>query len=367
MTANKTGAVLKGRGSVSNTGARFLEHQREVFDDGWGVSPQAGQPVVRTQVRPERARTLITRNASPDVPFDRSVNPYRGCEHGCIYCYARPDHARLGLSPGLDFESRLTAKANAAQVLEAELARPGYRAAVLALGTSTDPYQPVERQWGITRQLLSVLLQCRHPVSITTKSAGILRDLDLLTALARQDLVRVFISVCTLDGELARTLEPRAGAPQARLDAIRRLSAAGIPVGVLVAPVIPALTDDAIERVVAAAAAAGAQDAHYVLLRLPGEVAPLFQEWLQVHAPGRMAHVLKRLREMRGGRLNDAAFGTRMRGQGVHAALIGQRFRKACTRHGLAPRRIQLNTALFRPPGLVVQRSLFDEQDDAGD
>lgn len=352
--------AYKGRASRSNASSRFEQRQREAFDDGWGVAPDADQGAPRTQVRVEQARSIISRNTSPDVPFDQSLNPYRGCEHGCIYCYARPGHAWLGLSPGLDFETRLVAKRNAAQVLRAELARPGYRPRVLALGTSTDPYQPIERRWRLTRALLEVLWDCRHPVSITTKSAGILRDLDLLAPLAAHGLLRVFMSVGTLDADLARRLEPRASTASARLDAVARLSAAGVPVGVLVAPVIPALTDADIERIVAAAAAAGARDAHYVLLRLPGEVAGLFQEWLQAHVPDRAAHVLKLLREMRDGALNDGRFVHRMQGTGVHAALIAQRFHKACARHGLAARSIRLDTTRFRAPGRAHQYALFD-------
>ena len=302
---------------------------------------------------------IIARNDSPDVPFDRSINPYRGCEHGCVYCYARPSHAHLGLSAGLDFETRIFVKADAARLLQEELARPGYACRPISLGANTDPYQPLERRLGVTRSILEVLAEARHPVSIVTKSALVCRDLDLLAAMARDRLASVYVSITTFDRHLARTLEPRASAPHRRLEAVRALASAGVPAGVMVAPIIPALTDPEIETILEAAAAAGASSAGYVLLRLPHEVKELFAAWLEAHVPGRARHVLSLVRQCREGRLNDRAFGSRMRGQGVFAELIAQRFRKAVHRLGLDRRQLPQRTDLFRPPATDGQLDLF--------
>jgi DNA repair photolyase len=307
---------------------------------------------IAATLEPDRARAVISTNDSPDIPFESSINPYRGCEHGCIYCYARPSHAYLGLSAGLDFETRLFYKADAGKVLEAELARPGYVCKPITLGANTDAYQPVERRMQVTRSILEVLTRCRHPVSIITKSALIVRDLDLLTDLARDGLVGVAVSITTLDTETKRTLEPRAASPQARLKTVRELSAAGVPTGVNVAPVIPALTDHEMERILEAAAEAGARWAGYVLLRLPYEVKDLFRDWLAQHYPDRAEHVMSLIREMRGGRENDPRFGSRMRGTGPVAELLRNRFKIACRRLNLeSSTRYTLNAALFRAPG----------------
>ncbi len=340
-----------GRGAPGNPVGRFESTRVEAGDDGWGVLDEP-LPALETVVRREVARSVIARNDSPDVPFEQSINPYRGCEHGCVYCYARPAHAYVNLSPGLDFETQLFYKHDAAARLAEELARPGYRCTPMALGTNTDPYQPVERRLGVTRSLLEVLSGCRHPVSIVTKSTLVLRDLDLLVDLARDNLTRVYISITTLDAGLKRTLEPRAASPAARLAAVRRLAAAGVPVGVMFAPVIPALNDHELERVVAAAADAGAVSAAYILLRLPGEVGPLFHQWLDTHYPERADRVRNRIRELRGGRDNDPRFGTRMRGQGPWADLLEARFQGALRRRGLPARdSASLDTTRFRPPG----------------
>jgi len=312
-----------------------------------------------TTVSIEKARSIVSRNHSPDIPFDHSLNAYRGCEHGCIYCYARPTHAYLDLSPGLDFETRLYAKDNAAQLLRKELSRPGYRPALIAMGTNTDPYQPIERRLRLTASLLEVFDEFNHPVSITTKSTMITRDIPLLARLARRKLLHVFISISTLNRDLARRMEPRAATPGARLEAIKALSQAGIPVGVIIAPVIPGLTDHELERVAIAASAAGANNAHYVLLRLPREVAGLFQEWLQAHYPMKAAHVMNLLRAMRGGKDYDADFRQRMAGSGVHADMLRQRFRRICTRTGLKQRHIELDCSAFRPPASTGQLGLF--------
>jgi DNA repair photolyase len=293
---------------------------------------------------------VIVRNASPDIPFEQSINPYRGCEHGCIYCYARPSHAYLGLSPGLDFETKIYAKLDAAPLLERELARPGYRCQPIALGSNTDPYQPQERKLGITRGILEVLARCRHPVTIVTKSAAVARDLDLLAPMAADGLAGVAVSITTLDPGLARTLEPRAAAPRRRLETLRTVSATGVPTTVLVAPIIPGLNDHEIEAVLEAAAAAGAAHAGYVLLRLPHELRELFTAWLEAHAPLRAQHVLALIRQCRGGRLNDPNFGSRMRGRGAYAELIAKRFALAKRRLGLDQPRLPLRTDLFQPP-----------------
>lgn len=325
-----------GRGACSNPTNRFSAFRYEEVADGWEWEEPAATQA--TEVRFERARSAINYNRSPDIGFDRSVNPYRGCEHGCIYCFARPSHAYLDLSPGLDFETRLVAKTNLAECLERELRRPGYRPRPLALSVNTDAYQPLERELGITRQLLQVLLRYRHPVHIVTKSTLILRDLDLLAALAEQRLVSVAISLTTLDDDLKRSLEPRAPSGRARLRTIRALREAGVPVAVLCAPMIPMINDHELERLLAAARDAGARFGGYVLLRLPHEVAPLFEEWLQQHMPARAAHVMSLIRQMRGGARYDSRFGIRMRGEGVFAQLLARRFALACRRLRLLER-----------------------------
>jgi DNA repair photolyase len=352
MSLDDRHVVHKGRAATFNPRVRFESAELDPFDDGWGSLAQAraDDPAPRTEVTPDASRSVIVRITSPDLPFDRSINPYRGCEHGCVYCYARPTHAYLGLSPGLDFETKLLAKFDAARLLEQELARPGYACQPIALGTNTDPYQPVERRLRITRGVLEVLARCRHPLTIVTKSAAVVRDLDLLAPMARQDLARVAISVTTLDGELARRLEPRAAAPHRRLEAIRQLSLAGVPTAVMVAPIIPALTDNEIERILEAAAAAGASSAGYVLLRLPHEVKELFSGWLAAHAPERADHVLSLVRQCRGGKLYDAAFGRRMRGEGPYAQVIERRIATAKRRFGLTGTSRLLRTDLFVPP-----------------
>jgi DNA repair photolyase len=317
-------------------------------------------PPLATEVRHEQASSLLAYNDSPDIGFDRSINPYRGCEHGCVYCYARPTHSYLNLSPGLDFETRLSAKVNAAEVLRRELAAGGYRAAVVNLGSATDAYQPVERELRLTRAVLEVLAEARHPVAIVTKSSLIERDLDLLRPMAAQQLAAAFISVTTLDHRLSRTLEPRAASPMRRLRTIARLAQAGVPVGVNVAPVIPFVNEPEIERIVEAAAAAGARAAFYTVLRLPWEVAPLFKDWLRAHLPLRAERVMSRVREMRGGRDYQADFGTRMKGSGAWAELIRQRFDKACARHGLGREGFALRSDLFQPPlAAGAQLTLF--------
>jgi len=349
----------KGRGAGLNPEGRFESLRREGFDDGWdGAVEDPDAP--RTTITPEQAKSIVTRNDSPDVPFTYSINPYRGCLHGCVYCYARPSHAYLELSPGLDFETRLFAKVNAADKLREELARPGHKVEPIAIGVNTDCYQPIERDYKITRQILEVLAECRHPCSIVTKNALVTRDLDLLAAMARQNLVQVFVSVTTLDGDLARRMEPRASAPHARLATIRRLSDAGVPVGAMVAPVIPFLTDSAVESVLEAVAEAGAESAGYVLMRLPWELKELFKDWLETHYPLKAAHVMSRVREMRGGKENDPRFGSRMRGEGLLADLLRKRFAIACERLGLnRERRRPLDCTLFRPPRSGPQLDLF--------
>ena len=345
--------VIKGRGAVSNASGRYERHSLEAFEDDWGDGWEEGDaPRPPTQVLPDRSRSVIARNQSPDVPFDRSVNPYRGCEHGCVYCFARPSHAYLGHSPGLDFETRLYAKHDAAALLRAELAKPKYQAAPIALGANTDPYQPLERKLKITREVIEVLAEAKHPLTIVTKSALVLRDLDLLAPLAEQRLVRVCLSVTTLDRELARVMEPRAATPARRLKAIEGLSAAGVPVTVLAAPIIPALNDGELEAILTAAAEAGARHAGYVLLRLPLDLKDLFEEWLEAHYPDRKARVLSRLSAMRGGRLYDARFGARQTGEGEEAKLLAQRHQAACKRLGLLPNREAwaLTSDLFQRP-----------------
>lgn len=372
-------AELKGRGARSNGDSRFAQHVHELDPEYLeGCCARAGKTPAQADLQPdadgaartpasiktvvtfERARTIISRNESPDVPFDRSVNPYRGCEHGCVYCYARPTHAYLGLSAGLDFESRLFAKSNAAELLDRELRKPGYTPAMLALGANTDPYQPIEKDLRITRSVLETLAAFGHPVGITTKSALVVRDLDLLTQMARHNLVRVLISIGTLDRSIARTLEPRASTPARRLEAIRALAQAQVPVGVIVAPIIPALTEASLEEVLEAAAAAGARQASYVTLRLPLEVRDLFVEWLHEFVPLRAEHVMSRVRQMNGGRDNQPAFGKRMSGTGVFAALLRQRFALACRRWGLDQELAPLDCSRFAvPPAESAQQRLF--------
>ncbi len=350
-------AIRKGRGAASNRSGRYERERRQAFDDGWDSVEEAPPPLV-TEVTEERPKTIISRNNSPDLGFDRSVNPYRGCEHGCVYCYARPSHAWLGLSPGLDFESRLFAKPTAPALLERELAKPGYRCRLLVIGANTDAYQPIERRYAIMRGILEVLARCRHPVSITTKSALVLRDRDLLAEMARERLAHVTVSITTLDGRLARSMEPRAAAPRRRLEAVSGLSEAGVPVSVNVAPILPALNDHEIEDVLAAAAEAGASAAGYTLLRLPLEIKDLFREWLEAHAPDRAARVLARVRDMRGGPLYRSRFHERMKGEGVYAEMISQRFALARRRFGLERAPPPLDETRFLPPGAQLGLAL---------
>lgn len=344
------GVRPRGRGAVSNRSGRFEALARLAVDDGWDP-PEEEPPPLRTEVAVDATRTVIARNASPDVPFDRSINPYRGCEHGCVYCFARPSHAFLGLSPGLDFETRLLAKPDAPRLLRRELARPGYRPAPIAIGTNTDPYQPVEARLRIMRGLLEVLAEARHPVTVVTKGALVERDADILGAMGRERLAAVGVSVTSLDRKLARRLEPRAAAPEARLRAIRRLTEAGCPVWVSVAPVIPALNDAEIEAILEAARDAGAVGASYIVLRLPREVSGLFREWLEAAYPDRAARVMSRVRAMHGGRDYDPEWGRRMKGEGVEAELIARRFAVARRRCGLDGPRPPLDLGRFRPPG----------------
>jgi len=340
----------RGRGSLSNRTGRFEAQERTETDDGW--ESMAGMAAFRTRVLDEKARTIITRNDSPDISFNQSINPYRGCEHGCIYCYARPTHCYLGHSAGLDFETRLYAKPDAAGLLRRELARPGYVAKTIALGTNTDPYQPIERDRRITRAVLEVLAETGHPAGIVTKSALVVRDVDILGPMAAKGLVKVAISVTTLDRHLARRMEPRASTPTRRLEAVRQLAEAGIPTAVMVAPVVPGLTDHEIEAILAAAAAAGAQEAGYIALRLPLEIKTLFREWLAAERPDRAARVMALMQSMHEGRDYRAEFGLRQKGSGPYAEQIGHRFRLAARRLGLNARKLALRTDLFRPPVL---------------
>jgi DNA repair photolyase len=343
---------IKGRGTAHSPQGRFEVIGREVVDDGWqDTADEDAPPKLRTEVAFETAKSIISRNQSPDLPFSQSINPYRGCEHGCIYCFARPSHAYLGLSPGLDFETKLFAKPNAAELLKKELAARSYVCDLIAMGTNTDPYQPIERKYKITRSIIEVLAECNHPLGIVTKGALVERDIDLLAPMAAKGLVQVFISITSLDHDIARKLDPRASAPARRLLAVRRLVDAGIPVGVLASPVIPLLTDTGFEAVLEASREAGATRAGYSLLRLPHEVSGLFQDWLQRHYPLRAGHVMSQLRQMSGGRDNDPNFGSRMRGQGIYAELIRKRFDVACRRLAFdLSKRNQLDTSQFRPP-----------------
>ena len=376
-------AALRGRGAVTNVRHRFQRDDRVQVDDGWSSSglpadfvesvpdnfpeasaaAQAGARVIpilpderlapaapKTTVTAEEARKMLSRNDSPDIPFDVAVNPYRGCEHGCVYCYARPTHSYLGLSPGLDFETRLVAKANAVEALRAELSRPGYKPSPINIGSATDAYQPIEREWRLTRGLLELMVETRHPLTIVTKNALVARDLDLLAALAEQKLVVVYMSITTLDAGMARTLEPRAAAPWRRLEAVRSLTDAGVPVGVLVAPIIPFINDESMEHILQESKAAGAHYASYTVLRLPWEVKTLFEDWLNAHFPDRAQRVLHRIEDLRNGRRNDPNFGSRMRGTGVWADLLRQRFAIATRKLGLNRHRLALDCDRFLPP-----------------
>ncbi|WP_420002660.1 PA0069 family radical SAM protein [Arenibacterium sp. LLYu02] len=347
----------KSRAALSNAAGRF-DLARSEEDDGWF---QEAPPVsIATEIRAEVARSLITYNRSPDLPFDRSINPYRGCEHGCIYCFARPSHAYLGLSPGLDFETRLVARPNAPEVLRKELSSKSYRVATLAIGTNTDPYQPCERDWGIMRACLEVLRDFNHPVAIVTKGTLIERDLDILSEMARRGLVRVGVSVTTLDADLSRRMEPRVPVPARRLATIKRLSEAGVPVRIMTSPLVPGLTDHELEALLAAGAEAGADAASWIMLRLPREVSELWQDWLREHEPGRAEKVMARLREMHGGRDYDPRWGQRMRGEGEYAEMVGRRFKLACARLGLSEKAAPLRCDLFAKPSQAGdQLSLF--------
>jgi DNA repair photolyase len=344
---DKRGAI-KGRGAISNASGRFESHRHEAFDDGWDFPDEESRP--KTQVQIDATRSILAHNNSPDVPFDLSLNPYRGCEHGCIYCFARPTHAFLGLSPGLDFETRLFSKPNAATLLDEALRKPGYRPQTLALGVNTDAYQPIERKLEITRSVLQVLQKFRHPVAIVTKSALVERDIDILAEMAKDQLVCVNISVTTLDAELARKLEPRAVAPHRRIKTIQALAEAGIPVSASVAPIIPVLTDPELDSILAAARHAGAQSANYILLRLPLEVSELFQQWLHTHYPLKAEHVMTRVRDTQGGKDYNSQFGERMRGTGAFADMIAQRFALTCKKLGLQAREYDLNCEAFCVP-----------------
>jgi DNA repair photolyase len=359
MSSN-TPPPIKGRGSLSRPEGRFESLSRERTDDGWQLEDEPPPPL-KTTVTAEHARSIISRNDSPDVPFDQSINAYRGCEHGCVYCFARPGHAYLNLSPGLDFETKLFYKPNAAELLDKELRKPGYRCMTIALGTNTDPYQPIEREHKVTRSILEVMLRFRHPVSIVTKGSLIERDVELLAELAKEKLVAVYFSVTMLDNELKRTLEPRTASPAARLRAMRTLAAAGIPVGVLAAPMIPFINDHELEHILEAAHDAGARSAGYILLRLPYEVKDLFREWLQTHYPMKADHVMSLIQQSRGGKDYDSRFGHRMSGQGEYATMLAQRFNIACRRLGLNQgERNRLDASRFRvPPTAGDQIKLF--------
>lgn len=354
----------RGRGATTNPGVRFDRQHGEAFDDGWGtLTDFAELPAAPTTLTRDASRSVISWNTSPDIGFDRAVNPYRGCEHGCVYCYARPTHAYLGYSPGLDFETKLIFKPDVAEHLERELRKPGYVARPLALGSNTDPYQPIERTLKLTRSVLETLERFGHPMSIVTKSAGVVRDIDILQRMAKRGLARVWLSVTTLDANLARRMEPRAATPARRLDAVRALSQAGIPTGVLAAPMIPGLNDAELERILQEAASAGAQTANYVLLRLPHELRAMFEAWLLEHYPNRAKHVLSLVRDTRGGALNDSSYHDRFTGNGVYADLLGRRFARAARQLGLV-NRPELDCSQFAAPAVTrkfaePQLSLF--------
>jgi DNA repair photolyase len=357
MAAQHPPTRLKGRGALANPDNRFAATRTERTDDGWFEQQQPDS--IATEVRVDASRSIIARNDSPDIPYDQSINPYRGCEHGCVFCYARPTHAFLDLSPGIDFETRLTYKPDAARLLRAELAKPGYRCRHIMLGSNTDPYQPVERRLRVTRAVLEVLAETRHPVAITTRSTLVLRDLDLLAPMARDGLASVFLSITTFDNELKRQLEPRSAASTARLQVMQELAAAGVPVGVMAAPMIPAVNDHELETILQRAAEAGARRAGYVLLRLPYEVKDLFRQWLAEYLPDRAAHVMSLVQATHGGRDNESDFKLRMSGSGAWAKLLGDRFRLACRRNQLnGERAVQMATHLFRPPAAGGQQSL---------
>jgi DNA repair photolyase len=355
---------IKGRGAVSNLSGRYETRVVEVIDDGWGEDATVEFPTTATEVVHEMAKSILSRNQSPDLPFSISLNPYRGCEHGCIYCFARPTHSYLGLSPGLDFETRLFAKINAPDLLRSELAASSYIPSAIALGVNTDAYQPCERKLQLTRKVLEVLKECKHPVGLITKSSLIERDIDLLADMASEHLAVAAVTITTLDHEVSRTLEPRAASPRRRLETIRRLAAAGIPVSVSVAPIIPFITDQDLEKILVAAFEAGATSAGYTILRLPWEVSPLFQEWLVAHFPDRAERVMGRVRDMRGGKDYDASFGSRMKGEGLWADLIAQRFRKAIARLDIQKNsRFQwLDTTRFRKPLSIPGKKRTDSQ-----
>jgi DNA repair photolyase len=359
-------ATLKGRGTAWAIEHRFTKEHHERVDDGWGSLEQDVEQELApaaTQVIEQRVKTILTGNDSPDINFDLSINPYRGCEHGCIYCFARPTHSYLNLSPGLDFETRIFAKVNAAERLRAALESPGYEPMMLNIGSATDAWQPAERKLGITRRVIEVLAEFKHPFSLITKSSGVERDIDLIAPMAAERMAAAYVSITTLDNRLARILEPRAAMPERRLKTVERLASAGIPVGVSISPVIPFINDAEIERILEAAAQAGAHRAFSIVLRLPWEVNPLFQQWLEAHFPERARRVMARIREMRGGKDYDARFGSRMTGQGIWADLVHQRFEKAATRLGLNKERTPLDLTRFvrrRPPEAgPVQQSLF--------
>lgn len=341
---------IKGRGAVRNVAGRFETDERTQFDDGWGPAEEDEPPRLETVVTPETAKSILTRNDSPDIPFDVSLNPYRGCEHGCVYCFARPTHSFLGLSPGLDFESRLYAKVNAAELLRRELSKPSYRPEVIALGVNTDAYQPIERELRITRSVIEVLAAYRNPFALITKSSLIERDLDLLSELGQAGLVRACVSITTLDHELSRKLEPRAASPTRRLRTVRTLADAGVPVSVSIAPIIPFVNDEDMEGILEAAAEAGATNAHFIVLRLPFELKEVFAQWLEAHYPDRAERVMNRIRDLRGGNAYDARFGKRMTGEGIWAELYRQRFANRAERLGLNRDRRPLDLAQFRRP-----------------
>ncbi len=353
----------KGRGALSNPEGRFETVRKQAEEDGWHtpVEPEDEPSPIETILRPDPTRSIISRNDSPDIPYSQSINPYKGCEHGCIYCYARPSHEYLNLSPGLDFETRIFFKPDAATLLDAELRKPGYQPASITLGSNTDPYQPAEKKLGITRSILETLQRFGHPLSIITKSTLVTRDVDILSEMARKNLATVFITLTTLDHDLKRSLEPRAASPEGRLRAMETLTKAGVPVGVMTAPIIPMINDAEMERMLELAAAAGARGAGYVLLRLPYQLKDLFREWLATHYPLKAEHVMSLISQSRGGKDYDSGFGTRMRGTGQFAELIAKRFALACKRHDLGFRRMGLTTAHFRVPPAGGQMDLWGD------
>lgn len=350
----------KGRGATLNPDSRFATHTHEAIDDGWNFEEEP-LPKLKTTVFEEICKSVITYNESPDLPFDRSINPYRGCEHGCSYCYARPSHAYLGLSPGLDFETKLIVKTNLHEQLKKELSARNYRCQPISLGANTDPYQPIEKNYRLTRGILEILLECQHPVTIVTKASLVERDIDLLSQMAEHSLVQVLLSIPSLDKDITRRMEPRAASPVRRLQTIQTLSEAGIPTGVMVAPIIPQLTDAEIENILKQSASRGACSAAYVMLRLPREVSDIFTEWLQCHYPLKASHVLNTVRDMREGEINDSHFGSRMTGKGAYASMIAQRFQLSCKKVGLSRNHQRLDTDFFHPPAKdgQYQLSLF--------